>query len=76
MAYLALTNFRLNAERIATKGETLELVDAAALDLLRQGRIEPADEATRRRFRQEARTIWGPPPEPTAAQPGSWLNWR
>jgi hypothetical protein len=74
--YIAIANFRRDAQRVATKGETLELIDAEALELLRNGRIEPADEATRKRFRQESRTTWGSPPEPTAAQPGSWLNWR
>jgi hypothetical protein len=43
-------------------------------ELLRNGRIEPADEATHKRFRTETRKAWEPAPEPTAAAPGSCLS--
>jgi hypothetical protein len=74
--YIALSNFHLDAQRIAKKGELLELGDGEALELLRNGRVQPADEATSERFRREAVTTWAPAPEPTAAAPGSWLSWR
>ena len=74
--YVALANFYIAADRVAKRGELLELGDAAALNLMRLARVEPADEATRLRYRQEPCATWGPPPEPTAAAPGSWLNWR
>ena len=74
--YIALASFYIAADRVAKRGELLGLSDAEALNLMRLARVEPADEKTRARWKQETRTTWGPPPEPTAAAPGSWLNWR
>jgi hypothetical protein len=73
--YTSLANFYIDAHRIATKGETLELADAEALDLMRYGRIEPADKTTGERFRREAVTTWAAAPEPEAPA-GRWRNWR
>ena len=41
--YIANANFYLDANRIATKGETIALSDREAIEPLRASRIEPAD---------------------------------
>ena len=75
--YRALANFFVTGDRIARKGELLELDDRAALDALRNGRVEPADEESRRRFKRKTLTIWNEPEQTAAsAVPSRWLPWH
>jgi hypothetical protein len=56
--YIANANFYLDANRIATKGETIALSDREAIEPLRASRIEPADAETSARWRRVVPTNW------------------